>query len=111
MVGEVDGDIISFADNNQGEGLAPGSKYCYRLLAEFPLPEGGTSYVSEEKCIIIEASGPVTTKVSVDETDYENGKVTINWIPPFEIDTTSFSLTSIITSIFDKSAMTIKTSA
>tara|TARA_B100000902_G_scaffold399280_1_gene469402 strand:+ start:6072 stop:8906 length:2835 start_codon:yes stop_codon:yes gene_type:complete len=90
MIGEIGGDEIILVDVNQGKGLAPGSKYCYRILAEFPLPEGGTSYVSEEKCIVIEASGPVTTKVSIDETDIENGQVSINWIPPFEIDTTLF---------------------
>lgn len=90
LVDEVDGDEILLTDNNQGKGLAPGSKYCYRILAEFPLPEGGTSYVSEEKCIIIEASGPVITNVSINETDIENGQVNINWIPPFEIDTTLF---------------------
>ena len=51
LVGEVDGDQILFDDTNNGEGLAPGSKYCYRILAEFPLPEGGTSYVSDEVCV------------------------------------------------------------
>ena len=73
MIGEVNGDEILFIDNNQGERLAPGSKYCYRILAEFPIPEGGTSYVSDEVCLIIEADAPVITNVSVEETDKNNG--------------------------------------
>ena len=51
-------DEILFDDTNDGVGLAPGSKYCYRILAEFPLPEGGTSYVSQEVCTLIEANAP-----------------------------------------------------
>ena len=77
-------------DDNMGEGLASGSKYCYRILALFPLPEGGTSYVSEEKCVIINADAPIITNVSVKSTDIANGEININWIPPFELDTLLF---------------------
>ncbi len=90
LVGEVDANEILYEDTNSGEGLAPGSKYCYRILSKFPLPEGGTSYVSEEKCFIVEADAPVITNVSVDNTDSENGEISVNWVPPFDHDTTLF---------------------
>ena len=90
MIGEINGDEILFIDNNQGERLAPGSKYCYRILAEFPIPEGGTSYVSDEVCLIIEADAPVITNVSVEETDKNNGVNMLKWIPPQTLDTLLF---------------------
>lgn len=90
LIGTIEGDQITMLDDNLGQGLAPGSKYCYRILAEFPLPEGGTSYVSEEKCIIIKADAPVITRVSVMDTDIFEGKVELSWVPPFEIDTILF---------------------
>ncbi len=90
LIGEIDADQISMIDDNMGEGLASGSKYCYRILALFPLPEGGTSYVSEEKCVIINADAPIITNVSVKSTDIANGEININWIPPFELDTLLF---------------------
>ena len=86
LINEVDGDEILLVDDNLGKGLAPGSKYCYRILAEFPLPEGGTSYVSEEVCVIIEANAPVLTNVSVENTDIINGEVLVKWIPPLTLD-------------------------
>ena len=86
LINEVDGDEILLVDDNLGEGLAPGSKYCYRILAEFPIPEGGTSYVSDEVCVIIEANAPVLTNVSVENTDISNGEVLVKWIPPLTLD-------------------------
>ncbi|MBL7863995.1 MAG: gliding motility-associated C-terminal domain-containing protein [Cyclobacteriaceae bacterium] len=77
---------ITFTDNNNGAGLAPGTKYCYRLVAKFPLPEGGESYVSQDICETILADAPMITNVTVDKTDVTNGEVTVRWRPPFEID-------------------------
>ena len=48
----------NYVDQNFGEGLAPGAKYCYRLVAEFALPTGGESFVSEESCTIMLADAP-----------------------------------------------------
>jgi len=90
LINEVDGDEILLVDDNLGEGLAPGSKYCYRILAEFPIPEGGTSYVSDEVCVIIEANAPVLTNVSVENTDINNGEVLVKWIPPLTLDSILF---------------------
>ena len=45
------GPVTTYTDNNNGNGLAPGAKYCYRLVAIFPLPRGGESYVSRDTCV------------------------------------------------------------
>tara|TARA_B100001564_G_scaffold346104_1_gene345477 strand:- start:443 stop:3265 length:2823 start_codon:yes stop_codon:yes gene_type:complete len=92
LVSEVDADEILFDDTNDGAGLAPGSKYCYRILAEFPLPEGGTSYVSQEVCTLIEANAPVMTNVSVNRTNSADGIINVKWFPPLTLDTVSFPL-------------------
>ncbi len=79
--------ITTYTDTNGGRGLAVGAKYCYRLVALFPLPLGGESYVSAEVCIApILADAPVVTHVTVDKTGDADGEVTIRWTPPFEID-------------------------
>lgn len=79
--------VTTYTDTNGGKGLAVGAKYCYRLVAMFPLPLGGESYVSDEVCIApILADAPVITHVTVDKTGDADGEVTIRWTPPFEID-------------------------
>ncbi len=80
----------TFTDNNGGKGLAPAVKYCYRLVAKFPLPQGGESYVSRDTCFTILADAPVITNVTVDKTGTTDGQVTIRWRPPFDINTTQF---------------------
>ena len=59
-------------------------------MAEFPLPEGGTSYVSEEVCTLIEANAPVITKVSVNRTNSADGNINVRWFPPLTLDTIIF---------------------
>jgi hypothetical protein len=77
----------TFTDNNGGRGLAVGAQYCYRLVAVFPQPGGGESYVSQEVCLPpILADAPVVTNVTVDITNRTDGQVTIRWRPPFEAD-------------------------
>ncbi len=67
------------------KGLAVGAQYCYRLVAEFPKPDGGESYVSAEYCIPpIIADAPVITNVTVDITDSQAGQITVKWRSPFE---------------------------
>ncbi len=80
----------TWTDTNNGAGLAPGAKYCYRLVAAFPLPGGGESYVSQDICFTIGADAPVITNVTVDKTGSTDGQVTIRWRPPFDINTTQF---------------------
>ncbi|MEK6477892.1 gliding motility-associated C-terminal domain-containing protein [Catalinimonas sp. 4WD22] len=86
LVAEVDANVVSFRD----EGLNPGANYCYRLVAVYPQPGGGTSYASQEACAQMLADAPIITKVSVDQTDMDNGAITIGWRSPFEIDEALF---------------------
>jgi hypothetical protein len=72
-------------------GLASGAKYCYRLVAIFPLPKGGKSIVSDEVCLPpFKADRAVITNVTVDKTDTANGQITVMWYSPFDIDKTQF---------------------
>lgn len=76
----------TYLDTNNGKGLSPGAKYCYRLVAEFPLPGGGLSYISEEDCDSLEINVPVITNVDIKTTSTTNGEILIKWIPPYQID-------------------------
>ena len=91
LINTVPASSTSFVDNNGGQGLASGAQYCYRLVAVFPLPKGGESYVSKEICLDpILADKAVITNVTVDITDDQNGAITIKWLPPFEADPVQF---------------------
>lgn len=68
----------------------PGVNYCYRIVAEFPLTGGGTSYASQEFCLTIPLDIPAITNVSVEETSETNGEIFVKWISPLEIDETLF---------------------
>ncbi len=86
LIGTVDIGTTSFLDNNDGEGLDYGATYCYRLVAEFPAPGEGESYVSEEACVTIQEFGPVITKVSITNTGVSNGKIDVQWTSQKEGD-------------------------
>lgn len=90
LVGEVDRLETIFLDDFGGQGLPPGAKYCYRLVAEFPLPSGGTSYASVEVCEEMEATAPIITNVSVNETSTTTGEVAVRWTRPFDLDPVLF---------------------
>ena len=81
----------TYIDDNEGDGLASGAQYCYRLVAIFPKPKGGESYVSEEICLDpIIADRAIITNVTVDRTDATNGAITVKWIAPTEADALQF---------------------
>jgi hypothetical protein len=91
LIGEVDPDTEIFTDTNRGKGLNVGAQYCYRLVALFPLPQGGESYMSDEICIDpILADAPVITHVTVKKTSKTDGEIRISWRSPFEIDPIQF---------------------
>lgn len=83
-------DQTSFIDNNNNQGLSVGSKYCYRLVASFPLPLGGLSIASDEACDSLGIEVPVITNVDVISTGETDGEVRVRWTPPYEIDATTF---------------------
>jgi hypothetical protein len=83
--------VTSYVDTNNGMGLAPGAKYCYRLVAIFPLQGGGESYVSKDTCIApLPADVPIMTHVSVDKTDLSTGEIRVSWRSPFDANVTDF---------------------
>ncbi|MBN8578788.1 MAG: gliding motility-associated C-terminal domain-containing protein [Cytophagales bacterium] len=91
LIGTVPINTTTFTDTNGGSGLAPGAKYCYRLVAVFPQPGGGESLVSQEVCLPpILADLPVITNVSVEVTDRTQGQVLVRWTRPFEADPGQF---------------------
>lgn len=90
-IAEVPITTLNFHDNNNGKGLAVAAQYCYRLVAAFPAPGGGESYVSEEICLPpILADAPVITNVSIDKTASSGGQITVKWTPPFDVDPAQF---------------------
>ncbi|MEQ8903926.1 gliding motility-associated C-terminal domain-containing protein [Ekhidna sp.] len=76
----------SYLDDNNDLGLSPGSKYCYRLVAKYPLPAGGESIVSEEACDSLLIDVPVITKVNVFETSETEGVIEVEWTEPLQKD-------------------------
>lgn len=90
LVGTTDMNVTEFLDTNDGEGLAPGNTYCYRLVAAYPSPRSGESKVSEEFCITIDVDVPLVTNVSIEETDASNGEILVRWTPPYDIDTEQY---------------------
>ncbi len=73
-----------------------GKTYCYRVLAEFARLTGtGNPYnriesmPSDETCIILKREAPLITKVSVENTDSQNGQIMVKWMKPLaeQLDT------------------------
>jgi hypothetical protein len=83
--------VTQYIDNNEGKGLAPGAMYCYRLVATFPLPDGGESYVSKDTCVgPIPADVPIITNVSVEKTGTTDGQIRVSWKRPFDANKTLY---------------------
>ncbi|SHK80171.1 hypothetical protein SAMN04488028_10927 [Reichenbachiella agariperforans] len=82
--------VTNYIDDNEGTGLAPGANYCYRIVAQFPAPAGGESYVSEEACAQIGVEAPVVLNVDVLQTSEANGEIYVRWEEPFDLDPVLF---------------------
>lgn len=83
LIDQVPISQTSYVDSNN---VMPGINYCYRLVAEFPLPNGGTSYASQEFCLKNNADVPSMTNVSVVETNASAGEVFTKWTSPLDIN-------------------------
>lgn len=86
LIDRVPIDQEDYIDTNGGMGLAPGANYCYRLVAEFAAPSGGTSYASDESCQEMESIVPLITKVDIISTGQSDGQIQVEWIDPPDID-------------------------
>lgn len=85
----------TFVDDNNGFGLPSGEVYCYRVtafLSEFAFnPLGGSeSIASDEVCEVVLRDLPLLTQLSVVNTDVNDGRVSVMWTGPLELDTVQF---------------------
>lgn len=88
-VGTVSPETTSFLDDNDGDGLLNGAKYCYILKANYPSPGRGESLASTASCASIDMNMPLVTSVSVDSTAEESGGITVKWRGPTMLDETT----------------------
>lgn len=70
-----------------------GRTYCYRVLALFAKrTETGLPYniveslASEKVCEQLARDVPLLTNVSIEETEFSNGRIYIEWVPPLATD-------------------------
>ncbi|GAA4495210.1 hypothetical protein GCM10023172_06540 [Hymenobacter ginsengisoli] len=82
QIGAVAPGTTAFSDDNNGNGLARGKTYCYRIYAVFPLPAGGASIVSEETCVTFSGRSAQLTNVDVTATDATLGEILVKWTKP-----------------------------
>jgi gliding motility-associated-like protein len=78
----------SFTDDNNGEGLIPGLRYCYLVTKYFG--DESESYASNEACAIIKKITPILTYNSILLTDENNGEIKLGWSPPNPFDSVEF---------------------
>jgi gliding motility-associated-like protein len=78
----------TFQDDNNGAGLAPGTDYCYMIVADFA--DGAESFASVEVCAILKKDLPVITNVSVTSTNTNTGSTYVAWSKPTDLDLAQF---------------------
>jgi gliding motility-associated-like protein len=74
----------TFLDDNDGNGLVHGHRYCYMITAIYT--DKAESLPTPEVCAELKKDVPVITRVSVKITNQENGIDTISWAKPTELD-------------------------
>lgn len=75
----------TYLDNNHGEGLIRGIKYCYLVVAYYS--DKAESYASVEACAELKKDIAVITNVSINYTSESSGSIYVAWSKPTEIDT------------------------
>lgn len=89
FIGAVnDAGVTTFLDNDNGDGLRNGIKYCYMITAMYE--DGSESYPTREICAQLRRDVPIITRVSVNNTDEFNGSDTVMWSPPLDLDLTQY---------------------
>lgn len=79
---------VDFRDDNNGAGLNIGNNYCYRIIAFFA--DGAESIVSTEVCAALSRDLPVLTNVTILTTDVNNGKDSVVYAKPTQLDTLQY---------------------
>lgn len=80
--------VLTFRDDNNGQGLFIGKDYCYRIFAFFA--DGAESIVSNETCNRLSRDLPSITKVSIQTTSNTVGTDTVIFSKPTELDTVQY---------------------
>ncbi len=85
----------TLVDDDNGNGLASGVEYCYRVTAFFDGPgtfvtSQAESYASAEVCQVVLRDLPVLAQADVSTTSKTNGAVQVKWALPTQLDTTQF---------------------
>lgn len=79
LIGTTPPSIISFTDNNSGQGLINGLDYSYIIIAYYA--DGSQSYASINACAQLVRDVPIITNVSVISTG-TNDSIRIHWVKP-----------------------------
>ncbi len=79
---------LSFRDDENGQGLLVGKDYCYRIIAYFA--DGAESIASNESCAFLTRDIPSITIVSILSTGINNGKDSIVFSKPVDLDTLQY---------------------
>ncbi len=89
QIAKLDGiGTTQFRDDNKGNGLSQGIRYCYRIIALFA--DGAESFASNQACASLQRDVPIITHVSNDKTDLTKGEVYVDWAKPTELDTLQY---------------------
>ena len=85
LIQEVEGiNTLTYRDEDDGNGLVHGIKYCYRVTAIFF--DGAESFASNEACASLKKDVPILTHVSNDSLNLNSGNVIVAWSKPTELD-------------------------
>lgn len=76
---------LSYIDRGDGDGLEEGIQYSYRVVAVYP--NGTESKSSNELSTTLISGIPVIVEASIIETNTINGKVSLKWLKPRQLDT------------------------
>jgi len=79
-----DSKVLSYLDNNKGNGLQQATDYCYRVTAVFA--DGAESFASNEDCSQLVQGSPMIIQVSVLKTDIYKGEIKLAWLKPNSSD-------------------------
>lgn len=87
--------VTTFVDDDNGNGLASGVEYCYRVTAFFDGPGAfvtsqAESYASDEVCNIVLRDLPVLAQADVSTTSETQGAVHVKWALPTQLDSTQY---------------------
>ena len=88
LIATVNGNTLTYNDNNNGAGLIIGVEYCYLVTGVYL--RGSESCASPQACASLKKDAPVITNADVTLTDNSTGAVYVAWSKPTELDTIQY---------------------